>query len=358
MNNNINISDVFFNEVEKKIKSKRNYFKILDNFILPLLITFLILSISSSLVLLFSGVQINKYIEDNDFNTMISNNLSLINYLKLWSLNNYVSIILNNISSCFGYVLSIVLSIELFVYIKWKEIVDNYKKSMICFTIFYVLFFSIFCSYSSNVSLIPTGLDEQNMTFKFFSNSHSQEIFQFLIFKNNENYNSFLSGKFSGDVSSGNYFVYFITIIVLITSLSFISIFYFCLTFLINIRSKKYITLKRSDIDNLNNKINESIKQIENVKEINKNVHNEILNYYEKQRAFFIENKNKAKKIPYNISFTQEIDLNEKWSKKLVQIETDDKEGILPLASKKGIEKLKNKRKIDDLFLKDTNERG
>ncbi len=75
------------------------------------------------------------------------------------------------------------------------------------------------------------------------------------------------------------------------------------------------------------------------------------LSYFEKQNLFFKSTRNMAKKIPYKIAFTQEIDFqNNKISKSLSSIETKDYDKIVP-KNKKGIELIPNKEKIDDLFI-------
>lgn len=82
---------------------------------------------------------------------------------------------------------------------------------------------------------------------------------------------------------------------------------------------------------------------------------NEEIPYLEKQNNFFKEYKNIAKKMPYDIVFTQEIETeaNNKICKSLSSIETSDHDKILPKNNKKEIELLKNKEKLFLLFQKE-----
>lgn len=82
------------------------------------------------------------------------------------------------------------------------------------------------------------------------------------------------------------------------------------------------------------------------------------ITYLEKQNNFFKEYKNIAKKIPYEIAFTQEIEIDSstnKMCKSLSSIETSDHDKIFPKNNKKEIELLKNKDKLSLLFNKDKN---
>ncbi|MDE5767195.1 MAG: hypothetical protein K2H56_01460 [Malacoplasma sp.] len=77
------------------------------------------------------------------------------------------------------------------------------------------------------------------------------------------------------------------------------------------------------------------------------------LTYFEKQNLFFKSTRNMAKKIPYKIAFTQEIESeNNKISKSLFSPETKDYDKIVP-KNKKGIELISDKEKLHDLFIQE-----
>lgn len=76
------------------------------------------------------------------------------------------------------------------------------------------------------------------------------------------------------------------------------------------------------------------------------------LTYFEKQNLFFKTTKNMAKKIPYKIAFTQEIEYEDnEIFKSLTSFETKDYDKISP-KNKKGIELISDKEKLHDLFTK------
>ncbi|MDE6893810.1 MAG: hypothetical protein K2J02_00350 [Malacoplasma sp.] len=77
------------------------------------------------------------------------------------------------------------------------------------------------------------------------------------------------------------------------------------------------------------------------------------LTYFEKQNLFFKSTRNMAKKIPYKIAFTQEIESeNNKICKSLFSPETKDHDKIVP-KNKKGIELISDKEKLHDLFIQE-----
>lgn len=341
--------DIFFDQIEKKIYSKRQYFKVLDNFILPFLISFCIFLIVSFLLLIFSGIQVNSYMDKGFYkNFANSQNSAILQYLDLWSNNNKISIITGNIGAVFGILLTVILLMELIGSKTKNEKIETHKKNVMIFTTIYSIVLSLFVFIVLNTLSIPIGFDENNVKFILYNETNPLNIFKFIVFNNDKFYNNLLDYNFDSTYTKGNYLVFSLTTIIFVAICSITSTIYFSIFFILNIKNKKYLNVRIDDL----NFLNETIKEINNVKEITSNDNPE-LNYYQKQTEFFKNNKNKFKKIPQSISYTQEIDLSKKEHKKLIQKESEDKDSITPSPSKKGMEKLKNKRKIDDLFFRE-----
>lgn len=350
MNDTIKFSENILNEIDKKLNNKRFFLRVLDNFIIPFLIIFLLLSSISFLFLYFSGNQIIYYINNKDYLELETNKKdNILDYLHLITVNNLMAIILANIGGVIGIFLIIILSLQL-GYLKINKMKLNDHKSIISFIFILILLISIIYIFIViNQLNIPIKIDNVNMKFKYLNTNNKNPFIKFIIFKNGENYDSLLSVNFSGMFNSGNYQIASLSSIICLASVYLLFLGYFASYFFISVKNRKYFDQIVQPVFDIKNA--DKIKEISKVKEIkNDDVK---IPYFIQQQQYFLENKNKHKKIPYNISFTQEIDFNNKESKKIILIETEDKNNIVPNPNKKGLEKIKNKRKIDDLFLKE-----
>lgn len=350
MNQKIIDNKSIFDEIEKKLYYKRQYFKILDNLLLPFVIVFGTLVIVSFLLLLYSGNLINEYVDNQLYkNLNAENKESILKYLMLWVTNNQIGLVTGNTGGAFGILLFIVLLMELIGSKVKKESIEFHKKNIMIATSVYSFVISLIVFIALNTSGLPININDQSQTFMFFANNDKINFFTFLYFPLDSGYNDLMNPNFDGVFAKGDYVTFFITFSIIVALCSITSICYLAFFFIWNIKNKKYLNLRIDDLEI----INDSIKKIEDYKEIDPNK-DSTLNYFEKQTQFFEENKNKLKKVPNNIVYTQEIDMNKKESRKLTLKETEDKDSINPNPSKRTVEKLKKKRKIDDLFLKDT----
>ena len=350
MNDTIKFSENILNEIDKKLNNKRFFLRVLDNFIIPFLIIFLLLSSISFLFLYFSGNQIIYYIKNKDYLELETNKKdNILDYLHLITVNNLMAIILANIGGVIGIFLIIILSLQL-GYLKINKMKLNDHKSIISFIFILILLISIIYIFIViNQLNIPIKIDNVNMKFKYLNTNNKNLFIKFVIFDKGENYDSLLSANFSGIFNSGNYQIVSLSSIICLVSVYLLFLGYFASYFFISVKNRKYFDQVIQPVFDIKN--TDKIKEISKVKEIkNDDVK---IPYFIQQQQYFLENKNKYKKIPHNISFTQEIDFNNKESKKIILIETEDKNNIVPNPNKKGLEKIKNKRKIDDLFLKE-----
>lgn len=349
------ISDKIFNEIEKKLNNTRLYFYILDTFIFPLLLLFFLCIVVSHILILLSGKQIESFASKYEGVPNFDNQaFNVEQYFSIWTSNNIAIIVLNNIAIFFGILLIVFIISQFIVSFVKKNKISKHKtiafSLMIVFTTTSVIFFGVVV----NTIDYPISFDMKTGLFYYLPSRIKNSLVEFIRFSANQGYESFLDQTFNLNYAVGNYQSYFEITMVIFCVLATLFVFYFVTLFAWNMKNKKYYQLSNSFLDSLNKSLNDSIIEIVNVKEIKKDDKDTSLSYFEQQKDFFCENKNKYKKLPNQISYTQEIDLSLKEDKKLVSWETEDKDSIVPKASKKALVKLHNKRKLDELFLKDT----
>lgn len=348
MNNNIKFSNQVIQEIEKYLKQRKHFFKILDNFIIPLMVSFISLFLSSFIMLIYCGSKINEYVNSKNIFFAVSSNT--LNFLNLWSNTNLISIVLGNIAAVISFFVSFVGSLEICGYLTKKEKVAKHKIFVLCLMTILFIFFTIFILYLLNTSNLPIGLNKDSKTFIMFPNHNQKPLFNFLTFSSS-GYNNLLNYDENTLVYEGNYYSFLLGCLISIFILILPFFLYFSYLFLYEMKKGNIISLNNENLFySIDKSINQKVIEIKDYKDIN---YKNDDGYYIKQQKFFTQNKNKSKKIPYEISFTFELDLEKKENKKLTLIETDDKDVICPSISNRNIERIKNRKKIDDLFIKE-----
>lgn len=318
---NMNLKMMMHKNFYKLNMIKKNINKIL-NYITPFFSFFIFLfSIIWSVIYFHNSRYFFNYVE---------NQITSFNW-KNWLNINKIVLFFCFVVMFFLFLNTILFSIKLFFNFK-KKPKNLYSFSFLFFSLF-LLLVTIFFSLTSN---LPIALSNDKQSIYLIKTKI--RLFKFINFSEND-FNSLLKKNFLKNNFKKNYIYIF-------SFLTFIFTFYFLALFYIKLNpillhwffkiAKKFNYKKKAKFKEIFNESND--KKID---------------YFEKQALFFKNNKNKNKKISNELIYTQKIDLNKKEDKKLVLIETDDNDEIIPNSKKKNLEKLKKKSMLDDLFLKD-----